>query len=105
MKIHRSVSEKRTYRSVNDEFISREFVAGQDIDIPDDASPEYKQYAEIKLVHDLRAQVLSMFVLEGMITETDFANRMSVYEGLVDAAFAAMTAPRPVAVDAPAGAA
>lgn len=89
MKIYRSVSEKRTYRSVNDEFISREFVAGQDLDIPDDASTELRQYLELKLIYDLRAQVLSTFVLENMITETDFDHQLSPYEGLLQAARAA----------------
>lgn len=86
MKIYRSVSEKRTYRTVNDEFVSREFVAGQDLEIPDDASPALRQYLELKLVYDLRAQVLSTFVLENMISETDFAHQLSPYEGLLDAA-------------------
>jgi hypothetical protein len=86
MKIHRSVSEKRTYRTVSDEFISREFVAGQEIDIPDGASPELKQYLELQLLYDLRKQVLSAFVLEGMIDGQAFATTLAPYEGLLMAA-------------------
>lgn len=86
MKIYRSVSEKRTYRTVSDEFVSREFVAGQEVDLPDDASPALKQYLELQLLYDLRKQVLSAFVLEGMITADDFAKSLAPYEGLLQAA-------------------
>lgn len=86
MKIQRTVSEKRTYRTISDEFISREFVAGQEIDIPDDATPALKQYLEIQLLYDLRVQVLSAFVLEQMITQKEFGERLSPYEGMLAAA-------------------
>lgn len=89
MKIYRSVSEKRTYRTVSDEFVSREFVAGQEIDLPDDATPELKQYLELQLLYDLRKQVLSAFVLEGMIDGQAFASNLAPYEGLLTAAKAA----------------
>lgn len=89
MKIYRSVSEKRTYRTVSDEFVSREFVAGQDIEIPDDATPAMKQYLELQLLFDLRVQVLSTFVLEQMITQADFTRQLAPYEGLLNAAKAA----------------
>ena len=89
MKIYRSVSEKRTYRTVSDEFISREFVAGQEIILPDDATPELKQYLELQLLYDLRKQVLSAFVLEGMIDGQAFAANLVPYEGLLTAAKAA----------------
>jgi hypothetical protein len=86
MKIQRTVSEKRTYRTISDEFISREFVAGQEIDIPDDATPALKQYLEIQLLYDLRVQVLSAFVLEQMITQKEFGEMLSPYEGMLAAA-------------------
>lgn len=86
MKIHRTVSEKRTYRTISDEFISREFVAGQEIDIPEDAPPAMKQYLELKLLYDLRVQVLSAFVLEQMITQGDFNGQLAPYEGMLEAA-------------------
>jgi hypothetical protein len=86
MKIHRSVSEKRTYRTISDEFVSREFVAGQEIEIPDDAPPALKQYLELKLLYELRVQVLSSFVIEQMITQEDFNRQLVPYHGLLDAA-------------------
>jgi hypothetical protein len=86
MKIHRAVSEKRTYRTISDEFVSREFVAGQEIDIPDDAAPALKQYLELKLLYELRVQVLSAFVLEQMISQEDFGRQLSPYEGMLMAA-------------------
>lgn len=89
MKIHRTVSEKRTYRTISDEFISREFVAGQELDIPDAAPPAMKQYLELQLLYDLRVQVLSAFVLEQMITQQDFNAQLAPYEGMLSAAKAA----------------
>lgn len=89
MKIHRTVSEKRTYRTISDEFVSREFVAGQDLDIPDNATPAMKQYLELSLLYELRVQVLSAFVLEQMITKEDFNKQLAPYAGLLDAAKAA----------------
>lgn len=89
MKIYRSVSEKRTYRTISDEYISREFVAGQEMEIPDDATPEMRQYMEVQLVYDLRVQVLSNFVLEQMISQVDFEKQLAPYKGFLDAAHAA----------------
>lgn len=86
MKIHRTVSEKRTYRTISDEFVSREFVAGQEIDIPDNATPELKQYLELKLLYELRTQVLTAFVLEQMISQADFTAQLAPYTMLLDAA-------------------
>lgn len=86
MKIQRTVSEKRTYRTISDEFVSREFVAGQEIDIPDNATPAMKQYLELKLLYDLRVQVLSAFVLEQMISQDDFNRQLAPYQGMLDAA-------------------
>lgn len=86
MKIQRTVSEKRTFRTISDEFVSREFVAGQEADIPDDATPAMKQYLELKLLYDLRVQVLSAFVLEQMISQEDFKSQLAPYEGLLAAA-------------------
>lgn len=86
MKVYRSVSEKRTYRTVSDEFVSREFVAGQEIDIPETYPPAMKQYLELQLLYDLRVQVLSTFVLEQMITQADFQEQLRPYEGLLAAA-------------------
>lgn len=89
MKIHRTVSEKRTYRTISDEFVSREFVAGQELEIPDDAPAELAQYLTLKLLYDLRVQVLSAFVLEQMISQKDFDEQLKPYEGLLKAAHAA----------------
>jgi hypothetical protein len=92
MKLYRSVSEKRTYRTISDEFISREFVAGQEIDIPDEASPTHRQYLELDLLYGLKVQVLTSFVLEGMITQADFEQALAPYKALRDAAHEAMVA-------------
>lgn len=86
MKIYRSVSEKRTYRTISDEFISREFVAAQEIEIPDDVTDAMRQYFEIQLVYDLRVQVLTNFVLEQMITQADFEKQLAPYRGFLEAA-------------------
>lgn len=89
MKIYRSVSEKRTYRTVSDEYVSREFTAGQEIEIPDDATSEVRSYLTLKLLYDLRVQVLSCFVLEQMISQEDFGKTLVPYEGMLQAAKAA----------------
>lgn len=92
MKVYRTVSEKRTYRTVSDEFISREFVAGQEIDIPENVSPVYRQYLELDLIYGLKVQVMSSFVLEGMITQADFEKSIAPYKALRDAAHETMGA-------------
>lgn len=86
MKIYRSTSEKRSFRTVSDEFISREFVAGQDLEIPDGTAPEMVQYLQTKLFYDLKVQVLQNFVLEQMMTPAQFSEVLAPYEGMLAAA-------------------
>lgn len=99
MKIYRSVSEKRTYRTMSDEFVSREFVAGREIDVPDDLTPAARQILELELMLDLRREVLTGFVLEGQLKAEDFAASMAAYEGILAAAKQPPSlAPAPAAV-------
>jgi len=96
MKIYRSVSEKRTFRTVSDEFVSREFVAGQEIELPDDSSPEQVLLAATKLLYDLRSQVLTGFVLEQMMTHEEYQKQLVPYAGMLQAVTASFTsAPAP----------
>lgn len=99
MKIYRSVSEKRTYRTMSDEFVSREFVAGQEIEVPEDLSPQQVLLATTKLLYDLRSQVLTGFVLEQMMTHEEYLKALGPYEGMLQAVMASLT---PAAAPAPA---
>jgi hypothetical protein len=96
MKIHRNVSEKRTYRTVSDEFISREFSAGQDIDVPDDAPHATRMLMEVDLMLHLKTQVLMGFLLEQMITTEEFNRILEPYRQLQQAAESAAH-PQPAA--------
>lgn len=94
MKIIKSVSEKRTYRTMSDEYISREFSAARELELPERLTPEEVRLEELKLLVELRREVLMAFVLEGQISQQDFATQIANYESILQTAMQA-AAPEP----------
>lgn len=86
MKIHRAMSEKRTIRTVTDEFISREFSASREITVSDDTPPALLTYLQIKLEVELRRGVLTSLVLEGLVTSQEMAATLAPFQGMLQAA-------------------
>lgn len=91
MKLAKSVSEKITFKDVNDRFHSREFSAFREITIPDNSLQEAIRFHEVELDLDLRKQVLTNFLLEGVITGDSMQRTLEPYKQLLDAADKALS--------------
>lgn len=86
MKINRHTSEKRTWKTVGGDFVSREFAAGREIEVSDALTPAELDVVDWALQLDLRRSVLMPFVLEGAITPEEFQSALALYEGMLAAA-------------------
>ena len=85
MKISRSYSEKRTYRTTSDEFISREHSVSRSIELPlwMTLSDVRVYLEETRIDYSLKAEVLRLFVLEGSITQDEMRKRLAPLEAMM----------------------
>lgn len=91
MKIAKSVSEKITFKDQGDRFHAREFSAFREITIPDNSLQEAIRFHEVELDMDLRKQVLTNFLLEGVITADHMQRTLDPYKQLLEAADKALS--------------
>lgn len=83
MKIAKSVSEKITFKNDDNQFHSREFSAYREITLPDNLPIEVVRLNEIQLDFELRKQVLTNFLLEGVLTAEQMQNTLNPYKDLM----------------------
>lgn len=85
MKISRSYSEKRTYRTISDEFISREHSVSRSMELPlwMTLSAARVYLEETRMDYILKAEVLRLFVLEGAITQDEMKKRLAPLEAMM----------------------
>ena len=99
MHLTRSCSEKRTYRTVNDQFISREFMVSRSIEVPPELNPVQVQHLKYQLLTQVREEVMICFMLAGMMTHDEFVKDLFPFRQIEEAARqAAYPGTAPVAV-------
>lgn len=86
MEIYKSASEKITLQNKDGQYHSREFTAGRKVVLPDNSVPTFIRLEEVKLDLELKKQVLTSFILEGVITSEQMQDRLQPYKDLLEQA-------------------
>lgn len=100
MKISRHASEKRTWKTVSGDFVSREFTVGREVEVPDAITPAELDVVEWGLLLELRRSVLMPFVLEGAMHQSEFQDAIALYEGMLATAKNPSVPPTPLPASA-----
>lgn len=84
MEITKRVSEKVTFKNPNDQFHTREFMAQRMITIPDGSPKELIRLESVRLDFELRQEVLTSFLLEGILTAEQMKKMIAPYKELLE---------------------
>jgi hypothetical protein len=85
MNLTKSTSEKRTYRTFKDEFVSREFMVSRTITVPEDLTPAQQKHEGYRLLTQLREEVMICFMLCKMMTHEEFVQDLKPFRELEEA--------------------
>jgi hypothetical protein len=83
MDIYKGASEKISLQNREGQFHTREFSASRKVTIPDDSKPTLIRLEEVRIDLELKKQILTNFLLEGVITSEQMQTRLQPYKDLL----------------------
>lgn len=84
MKTTISASEKRTWKNLENNFVSREYAFSREVQVPEAYTPAQRQYIEHQTLAEVRHAVLMPFVIEGAMSEAEYKTLMAPLAQLVE---------------------